>query len=157
MANKRDKIVQKLKDALDEDKALQGDLGIQEVEEILLFLMEETAPSDSVMSEDAKASKGSRDRAGHPEFEANEEEVKKTKRVNKASKQNEHVQPKPGNPEDHAGNVVDESDNADASLGHMNESNPDLDEESVRSRPGRDLDEKPFNPFPGFEVPKEEK
>lgn len=51
--NKRDRLTKKLREALDEDKTLQGDLGIQEVEEILLFLMNESAPEDSVVDQTA--------------------------------------------------------------------------------------------------------
>jgi hypothetical protein len=144
--NKREKLVRKLKDALDEDKTLQGDLGIQEVEEVLLFLLEESAPGDSVMSDDAKISAGSRDDEGHPEHDAHFEKPEKAPAVNK-----EHVQPKPGNPERHLGNVVDESDNADKSLGTS-----DDDSESVRSkkvsRPTEDVFDLPLGPRTESEV-----
>lgn len=113
MANKREKLIRKLRDALDEDKTLQGDLGIQEVEEALLFLLEEGMPADNVLPEESKIRSGSRDRKGNPEFEAHFGDDKGLENQERAPAVNdEHVQAKPDTHEEHLGNPVDVTDNA---------------------------------------------
>ena len=120
--SKRDKLVEKLEDALSEDKTLQGDLGIQEVEEALLFILNEMEDGN-IIPDDAKIKAGSREDPSHPEFKRNKDAVEDAREnMGPASEGSDLV---------HGGPGMDKTENADPSLGRMNESNPETDPDKM--------------------------